>query len=140
MEPFITNIESRTLYNSEYRRVLHTSGNMQLVVMSIKPGEDIGMEVHPNTDQFIRVEHGTAESIIGKTSSKISTLSDGVSITIPKGVWHNIKNIGDCELKLYTIYSPPNHKPGTVQPIKPLDDQDGGNIQNMKSYRLIKNI
>lgn len=119
------NIEKESIKNSYYRKVLMTTKNMQLVVMSLKPETEIGLEKHAKIDQFIRIEKGTGKAII--TNSKkdvIQTISlkDGSSIIIPKGTWHNIINTGEDKLKLYSIYSPPNHPPDTLQKNKPEND------------------
>jgi mannose-6-phosphate isomerase-like protein (cupin superfamily) len=120
---FVANIEDETLNNKNYRRVIYTSTNlngMQLVLMSLKPEEEIGMEKHPGTDQFIRIEKGEATVIIGKIKKEIYTLKDTDAIVIPANTWHNVINVSHSkELKLYTIYTPPEHKPGTVQKLKP---------------------
>lgn len=120
---FVANIEDETLNNKNYRRVIYTSTNlngMQVVLMSLKPEEEIGMEKHPGTDQFIRIEKGEATVIIGKIKKEIYTLKDTDAIVIPANTWHNVINVSHSkELKLYTIYTPPEHKPGTVQKLKP---------------------
>lgn len=105
------NIEKETIENENYRKVLFTGKNMQLVVMSLKKGEDIPMEVHPHIDQFIRVEKGNAYVKIGKEEFN---LSDDDVVIVPAGQEHYVKNTGEEELKLYTIYTPPEHKDGTV--------------------------
>jgi mannose-6-phosphate isomerase-like protein (cupin superfamily) len=107
-----TNIELKTLTNNNYRKVLFTTAQMQLVVMSLKQGQDIPKERHHKITQFIRVEEGILLAIIGRTKYR---LKDGDSIIIPAGSWHYIKNIGDSSVKLYTIYSPPEHPDGLVQ-------------------------
>jgi len=120
---FVVNIEDETLNNKNYRKVLYTSSNlkgMQLVVMNLKPEEEIGMEKHPSTDQFIRVEKGEATVIIGKIKKELYTLKDTDAIVIPANTWHNVINVSHTRnLKMYTIYTPPEHDPGTVQKIKP---------------------
>ena len=120
---FVVNIEDETLINKNYRKVLYTSTNlygMQLVVMNLKPEEEIGMEKHPSTDQFIRIEKGEATVIIGKTKKEVYTLKNTDAIVIPANTWHNVINVSHTkDLKLYTIYSPPEHTPGTIQKIKP---------------------
>jgi len=124
--PFIGNIEKLTLDNKDYRRVLHTDLKQQLVVMSLLPKQDIGMEVHRHTTQFIRIEKGTAlvEMIHGNLSY-VDTLKDGDAVVIPQGFHHNITNVEPKKhLKLYTIYSPPEHKPGTIQKKKPKHHKD----------------
>jgi mannose-6-phosphate isomerase-like protein (cupin superfamily) len=124
---FTTNIEKDTIENNNYRKVINTSNNIQLVLMSLKPKEEIGREIHDNIDQFFRIEKGNGLALVEENGiiNKIE-LNDGSVIIIPKGTFHNIINIGDNELKLYTIYSPPNHPKDRVQLNKPLEDKDGG--------------
>ena len=112
---FVTNIEDETIDNRAYRNVLATSSNLQLVVMSLKPREDIGFEIHDG-DQFIRIESGQAIALV---NGERYTLSDGDIIIIPAGARHNIINIDKVPLKLYTIYSPPQHESGTLEYTKP---------------------
>lgn len=125
-EVYITNIEDATLNNKNYRKVLYTSTNlhgMQLVVMSLKPGEEIGMEKHSSADQFIRIEQGEAVVQIGKTKKDVYMLDVNDSILIPAGTWHNIVNSNDhYPLKLYTLYTPPQHKDKLIQKLKPKMD------------------
>ena len=109
-----TNIEIETLKNENYRRVLYTAKNSQLVLMNIKPGDEIGMEEH-SLDQFLRFEQGTGKAILNGVESEVS---DGVAVVVPAGTKHNFINTGDVDLKLYTIYSPPNHKDGVVHKTK----------------------
>jgi mannose-6-phosphate isomerase-like protein (cupin superfamily) len=116
------NIGEMTINNNNYRKVINTTKYQQLVLMSLKPKEEIGSEVHKKVDQFIRIEKGTAVAIIGKENPKKYLLKKEHFITIPAGTYHNIINIGRSELKLYSIYSPPNHKPETIQKNKPKDD------------------
>ena len=116
------NIGEMTINNNNYRKVINTTIYQQLVLMSLKPKEEIGMEIHKKVDQFIRIEKGTAVAIIGKENQKKYLLKKEHFITIPAGTYHNIINIGRSELKLYSIYSPPNHKPGTIQKNKPDND------------------
>lgn len=114
---FIGNIEKITLKNTNFRKVLSTSKHSQLVVMSLKCGEDIGVEIHKNVDQFFRIEKGNGYVIANGKKHKIS---DGYSFIIPAGTEHNIVNVDKKNpLKLYTIYSPPQHKPGTIAKNKP---------------------
>ena len=112
---FSVNIEKATLANKNYRKVLYTDDRQQLVVMSLAVGMDIELEQHDG-DQFVRVEkgNGVAKSFSNGKVVRTVRLSDGVSIIVPKGTWHYIKNTGKQPLKLYTIYSPPQHKPGTI--------------------------
>jgi mannose-6-phosphate isomerase-like protein (cupin superfamily) len=116
------NIGEMTVNNNNYRKVINTTPHQQLVLMSLKPKEEIGMEIHKKIDQFIRIEKGSAIAIIGKENPKKYLLKKEHFITIPCGTYHNIINIGRSELKLYSIYSPSNHKPGTIQKTKPLND------------------
>ena len=108
-------MEEKTKTNTNFRTVLYTAGHSQLVVMSLKAGEDIGMEAHPNVDQFIRVESGAGKVIM---NGEESAISDGFAFVIPAGTNHNVVNTGDTEMKLYTVYTPPNHKDGTVHVTK----------------------
>ena len=111
---YVINIEKETLENENFRKVLYTSNYSQLVVMSIEPGYDIGMEVH-GLDQFIRIESGKGKAILNGQEYEIE---DDWAVVIPAGVEHNIVNTGDEPLKLYTIYSPPEHKDGTIHKTK----------------------
>jgi mannose-6-phosphate isomerase-like protein (cupin superfamily) len=111
-----------TINNNNYRKVINTTKHQQLVLMSLKPKEEIGMEVHSKIDQFIKIEKGIAEAIIGKEDPKKYKLKKDYFITIPAGTYHTIINTGRGELKLYSIYSPHQHKPGTIQKIKPKND------------------
>lgn len=112
-----TNIEEATKENSYFRKVLFTGKYSQLVVMSLKPGEEIGNEIHNNVDQFFRIEEGKAKVVVANGKEEFIVEEDDVFI-IPAGTWHNVINIGDGELKLYTIYSPPNHPDGTIHKTK----------------------
>jgi mannose-6-phosphate isomerase-like protein (cupin superfamily) len=114
-------IEKDTLDNKNFRKVLYTGKNLQLVLMSLKPGEDIGEEIHPKIDQFFRVEKGTGESIV---NGKKYPLSDGTSLIVPAGAKHNLINTGKGELKLYSIYSPPNHEDKTLHKTKEIAEKD----------------
>ncbi|MGI5825977.1 MAG: cupin domain-containing protein [Patescibacteria group bacterium] len=111
MAGYVTDIEEKTETNEYFRQVLFTGKHSQLVVMTLQPGEDIGMEVHPNVDQFFRIEEGHGKVIIDGEESEIK---DGTAIVIPAGAEHNIINTGEETLRLYTIYSPPNHLDGTI--------------------------
>lgn len=111
---FITNIEKDSLENSNFRTVLYTSKFMQVVVMNIPVGGDIGMEVH-HIDQFIRIEKGNAKSILNGVERD---LIDGDVVVITAGTEHNIVNTGNEDLKLYTVYATPNHKKGTIHVTK----------------------
>ena len=115
MRGFIGEIEDRTEANSDFRRVLYTGPHMQLVLMALQPGEQIGEEVHESTDQFFRVEGGKGVVSIDGHDTRIE--SDD-AIVIPAGARHNIKNTGHKPLKLYTLYAPPQHADGTVHHTK----------------------
>lgn len=116
------NIEKETLENDNYRKVLHTGKQMQLVVMSLKPGEDIPMEVHNETNQFFRIEQGEA---LVKISGEDYNLKEDEVIIVPAGAEHYVKNVGEKDLKLYTIYAPPEHPDGTVHKTKEEADAAG---------------
>jgi mannose-6-phosphate isomerase-like protein (cupin superfamily) len=116
MKGFKTNIEKDTLENRKFRKVLYTGKHSQLVLMSLLPKEEIGMETHTENDQFFRFEAGQGKVII---DGNVYEVGDGVAIVVPAGAEHNIINISDSkELKLYTIYSPPHHKDGIVRATK----------------------
>lgn len=116
MKGFNQNIEKATLENANFRQVLYTSKHSQLVLMSLKPKEEIGSEVHSENDQFFRIEKGQGKCIIDGNEYDIS---DGSAIVVPTGAEHNVINVSETEdLKLYTIYSPPHHKDGIVRATK----------------------
>lgn len=113
---YVTNIEQDTLENEDYRRVLFTGKNTQLVLMTLQPGDEIGREVHEEHDQFIRVEAGAGSVELNREKHD---LSDGSAVVIPAGVEHNVINTSSSEvLRLYTLYSPPEHPDGTVHRTK----------------------
>lgn len=111
MNPYKTNIENETLNNENYRKVLYTAKKMQLVVMTLQKGETIPMEVHTEIDQFIRIEEGKAKV---QVNDEFYNLEDDDVIIIPAGSKHEVKNMGDDKLKLYSIYTPPEHPEGTI--------------------------
>jgi mannose-6-phosphate isomerase-like protein (cupin superfamily) len=110
MKGFVQDIDSLAVRNDEFRRVLYTARHCQLVVMSLKPGEEIGSEVH-QLDQFFRVEEGSGEAVLDGVRTAIRA---GFAIVVPEGATHNIINTGKTPLKLYTVYAPPNHRDGVV--------------------------
>ncbi|HEX9934826.1 MAG TPA: cupin domain-containing protein [bacterium] len=110
MKGFVQDIEGIAVKNSEFRRVLYTAKNCQLVVMALKPKEEIGEEVH-TLDQFFRVEEGSGEAILDGVRTAIQA---GFAVLVPAGSNHNIINTGNVPLKLYTLYAPPNHRDGVV--------------------------
>ena len=115
MKGFADNIEKMTEDNDDFRRVLYTGKNLQLVLMAIQPGEEIGEEVHEDRDQFFRIETGEGEVWIDGVSNKVKA-DDG--IVVPAGAKHNVVNSGSEPLKLYTLYGPPEHADGTVHAAK----------------------
>lgn len=120
MKGFVGNIETLSVASSNFRKVLYTAKGSQLVLMSLAPGEDIGLEVH-DLDQFFRVEQGSGVVILDGVSSPIS---DGFAVLVPAGAKHNIINTGSTPLKLYTLYAPPNHRDGVVHPTKAVAQKD----------------
>ena len=116
MTGYVLNIEEKTLQNENFREVLYTAQHSQLVLMSLLPNEEIGMEVHEIVDQFIRIESGTGKAILNGEEHE---LSDGVAVIVPAGTKHNIINTSsDKKMKLYTVYSPAHHKDGTIHKTK----------------------
>ncbi|MEK7611130.1 MAG: cupin domain-containing protein [Patescibacteria group bacterium] len=111
MKGYVGNIEEKTLGNDYFREVLFTAPHSQLVVMALQPGEEIGMETHPEHDQFFRFESGHGEVVL---DGEKSLVSNGFAVVIPAGTEHNVVNTGSEVMKLYTIYSPAEHKDGTV--------------------------
>lgn len=121
MKNYLENIQEQTLKNENFRKVLFTGEHSQLVVMSLQPKEEIGMEVHPDIDQFFRIEQGNCKVVMG---SEEYTAKDDFGIIITGGTEHNIINTSETEaLKLYTIYSPPNHPEGTLHKNKAEADE-----------------
>lgn len=122
MRGFSGDIEKLTLENENFRKVIYTAENSQLVVMSLQPNEEIGMEVHDENDQFIRIESGEGEVIIDGTSHKIF---EDYAIIVPAGAEHNVINTSSAEpLKLYTVYSPPHHIDGIIHKTKAEAESD----------------
>lgn len=121
MAGYSINIEDKTLDNENFREVLYTAPHSQLVVMTLKPGEEIGLETHDDRDQFIRVEEGEGVAILGGQEYE---LEDGTAIVIPAGTEHNVINTSDDEkLRLYTVYSPAEHPDGTIHRTKAEADE-----------------
>lgn len=116
-EPYVVDIEKETLGNDNFRTTLWTGDHLQLTVMSIEPGDDIGLEVHPENDQFLRVEKGKGRCQMGPAEDDLpfdKEVSDDDVILVPAGTWHNVTNTGDEALKVYALYGPPDHVEGTV--------------------------
>ncbi|PFR27090.1 cupin [Bacillus cereus] len=120
-KPFVVNINQATKQNNTYRTALWTGKNLQVTLMSINVGDDIGLEVHPTTDQFIRIEEGQGLVQMGDSKDKLDFQEmayDDYAIMIPAGKWHNVTNMGNIPLKVYSIYAPPEHPYGTVHETK----------------------
>lgn len=120
-EPFVVNIEEATKQNNTFRTALWTGDNLQVTLMSIKVGEDIGLEVHPTVDQFIRIEEGQGIVKMGDRKDNLNfqvKVYDDFAFIIPAGKWHNLINTGNKPIKLYSIYAPPQHPYGTVHETK----------------------
>ena len=120
-KPWVTNIEELTMDNENFRTTEWTGTYFQMTVMSLEPGEDIGLEAHNDVDQFIRIERGNVEVVMGPDKDNLDQTweaSDDFAIFIPAGTWHNITNTGDTEVKLYSIYASPEHPPGTIHETK----------------------
>jgi mannose-6-phosphate isomerase-like protein (cupin superfamily) len=118
---WVGDIERATLENETFRTVLHTGDRLQLTVMRLGPGEDIGRERHPHTDQFLRIESGTGRVEFGRSEDAVDethNVENDWAIVVPAGVWHNVVNTGDSDLKLYSLYAPPEHPDGTVHRTK----------------------
>lgn len=118
-QPFVANIESAAHYNKNYRTTLWTGPYLQLTLMSIV--DEIGLEVHPDTDQFIRIQEGCGLVMMGDSPDNLTyrvNVNRNYAVFVPAGTWHNIVNCGPGPLKLYTIYAPPHHPPGTVHPTR----------------------
>ena len=115
MKGYHDDIERQTTGNSDFRRVLYTGHHLQLVLMALQPGEEIGAEVHEDRDQFFRFEEGRGQVDIDDNSYHVQ---DGSGVIVPAGARHNVRNTGDGPLKLYTLYGPPEHKDGVIQTTK----------------------
>ena len=121
MLAWVADIERATLDNENFRTVLWTGEHSQLTVMRIAAGEDIGLEVHPDHDQFIRIEEGKGRAELGPSEDEVAETHDveaDWAIVVPAGTWHNVVNTGDGDLKVYSLYSPPEHPPNTVHRTK----------------------
>jgi mannose-6-phosphate isomerase-like protein (cupin superfamily) len=124
MKGYVDDIQARTLENKDFRRVLYTGKNLQLVLMTIAPGDEIGEEVHEDRDQFFRIEEGEGEVVIDGQTHQIE---DDDAIIVPAGARHNVRNPGDAPLKLYTIYGPPEHKDKVIHKDKAQAERDHDN-------------
>jgi len=125
--PYVTNINRTTLANADYRKTIWTGKYLQSTVMSIPPGTDVGLEVHPSTDQFLRIEQGSGVAMMGPSQKKLNyrqPVKNDSAIFVPAGTWHNVVNTGRVPLRIYTIYAPPHHPPGTVHKTKAQADAE----------------
>lgn len=127
-DPYVVNLESATKQNFFYRRTLWTGYHLQVTLMSIPPQGEIGLEVHENDDQFLRIEEGCGIARMGSCRDNLSlqrTVSSGDAVLVPAGTWHNVVNTGKVPLKIYSIYAPPHHPKGTVHRTKEESDARG---------------
>lgn len=118
---WVGDVEQATLENADFRKVLFTGGHLQLTVMRLGPGEEIGLEMHDDLDQFLRIEAGTARVTLGRSEDRVDEEHDVAAdwaVIVPGGTWHNVVNTGAGELKLYSLYAPPEHPPETVHHTK----------------------
>jgi len=125
--PFVIDINKATLYNNTFRTALWTGKHLQLTLMSIPINEDIGLEVHPDVDQFLRIEEGQGLVQMGNSKDNLYFVQpayDEFAIFIPAGTWHNLTNTGNRPIKLYSIYAPPNHPWGTVHQTKAIAEAE----------------
>jgi mannose-6-phosphate isomerase-like protein (cupin superfamily) len=121
MTGWVGNVEEATLENTNFRTVLFTGANIQLTVMRLAPGEEIGVEMHDHLDQFLRIEEGSARVTFGPSAEEVAEehqVEDDWAVIVPGGTWHNVVNTGSGELKLYSLYAPPEHPPETVHRTK----------------------
>jgi mannose-6-phosphate isomerase-like protein (cupin superfamily) len=128
-DPFVTNIRRETLQNPYFRRTLWTGEHLQLTLMSIPAGGEIGLESHPNVDQFLRLEQGYGQVMMGPSADRLNyqaNVTEGYAIFIPAGTYHNLINVGNIPIKLYSIYAPPNHPKGTIHQTKAIADAAEG--------------
>ncbi|MGN1048073.1 MAG: cupin domain-containing protein [Eubacteriales bacterium] len=125
--PFVFNIDRLSEYNKNYRTAIWTGDHLQVTLMSIPVGGDIGLEIHPDTDQFIRIESGRGLAEMGNAANKLSQrkqVGGNDAVIVPAGTWHNITNIGRVPLKLYSVYAPPKHPYGTIHETKEIAEAE----------------
>ena len=126
--PYVTDINQATVANTNFRTALWTGNHLQTTLMSIPPGGDIGAEVHPDTDQFLRIESGSGCAFMGPRQTALGAcrpVKDNSAVFVPAGTWHNVANTGRDPLKLYSIYAPPQHPHGVVQKTKAQAEAQG---------------
>jgi len=121
MKGYVDNIEQATVANEDFRRVLYTGAHLQLVLMTLPPGCDIGEEVHEDRDQFFRIEEGEGEIRIDGVANRVA---DDFAVIVPAGARHNVVNTGSAPLRLYTLYGPPEHRDGVVHATKEQAERD----------------
>nr|WP_251638858.1 cupin domain-containing protein [Sporosarcina sp. NCCP-2716] len=120
-QPYVFNIHEAARNNATYRTAVWTGDHLQVTLMSIPPGDDVGLEIHPDTDQFLRIEEGRGLVQMGNSAGQLSYQQEagpGSAILIPAGTWHNVTNIGSGPMRLYSIYAPPHHPFGTIERTK----------------------
>ena len=126
-KPFVLDLEKETIKNENYRTVAWTGKYLQMTLMSIPVGGDIGLEVHPDTDQFIRLDAGKGKVQMGKTKKNLDfeeDVEDGFALFVPAGMWHNVTNIGDEPMQVYAIYAPSHHAAGKIHETKEIAEED----------------
>ncbi len=126
-DPFVVNLYNAAMKNKFYRTTLWTGCHLQMTLMQINPNEDIGLEVHPDVDQFIMIVHGCGVANMGKARDALTykvPVRNGYGIFVPAGTWHNLINCGTSPMKLFTVYAPPEHAPGTVHPTKEIAERE----------------
>jgi mannose-6-phosphate isomerase-like protein (cupin superfamily) len=124
---WVGNIEAHTLENTNFRIVLYTGEHSQLTLMSVSPGDEVGWESDSHLDQFLRLEQGKARLDLGRSKEEVDEsheIEDDWALLVPAGIWHNVVNVGDTDLKLYSVYSPPEHPDGTVHATRSDADAD----------------
>lgn len=124
MKGYVDDIEKATVGNDNFRQVLYTGEHLQLVLMTLKPGEEIGEEVHDDRDQFFRIEEGSGEVLI---DGKRNPVEDDFAVIVPAGARHNVRNTGDAPLRFYTLYGPPEHRDGIVHITREQAERDRDN-------------
>lgn len=126
-KPFVLDLEKETIKNENYRTVAWTGKYLQMTLMSIPVGGDIGLEVHPDTDQFIRLDAGKGKVQMGKTKKNLDfekDVEDGFALFVPAGMWHNVTNIGDEPMQVYAIYAPSHHAAAKIHETKEIAEED----------------
>ena len=126
-QPYVANLNAASIRNTNYRMALWTGKKLQMTVMSISPGQSIGIENHPDTEQFFYIEQGVGIAMMGDRENNLNfkhNIFPGFAVIVPAGKWHDIVNTGKNDLKLFTIYAPPHHKKGIIQSSKPVSNNE----------------